>query len=170
MGHEGQTDRSAGTSGWGRAVLGAGLAASLAWAAPGMAAEADGRAREAPSRRHAGHVISVDPAARRLVVEEMSPGRRIQRIVVDVKSDTPLVEIVREPEEVVVNRTPEAIDLLESHRYVERPLDLASLEPGDFVVVELKGPVASGRGAPAEQVTLTARVGKAPASGSPPTR
>ncbi len=151
-------------------MLGAAFTASLAWAAPGMAAEADGGAREATSHRHAGHLVSVDPAAGRLVVEEMSPGRQVRRLVVEVTSDTSLVEIAREPEEVVVDRTPEAIELIESHRYVERPLDLASLKSGDFVVVELKGQPASGRAVPAEQVALTARVGEASASGSPPSR
>lgn len=146
----------------GLVLLGLVLGTPATGAAEATAATAAGR--------HAGIVVSVDASARRLVLEEMSPGIQVRRIAVEVEPDTALVEIVRTPEEVVVDRTPTTVEIASTGRYVERALDLATLKPGDFVVVELKGRPAAGRPVPADRVELTARADAASASGSSPAR
>ncbi len=124
--------------------------------AVGTAAVAgSGGPTETVARCHAGIVVSVDPTTRRFVLEEMSPGRQARRIVVQVEPGGSLVEIAREAEAVVVDRTPEAVEIAESHRYVERPIDLVRMKPGDFVVVVLDKQSAENQPVPARRVELT---------------
>lgn len=106
-----------------------GLVASAVPAADAAAADA--------SRTHAGSVVAVDAAAGRLVIEELSPGARTRRVEAQVSPDTRVLEIRQEPAEVVVGRTPQARDVALTHRWVERPLDLDAIRPGDFAVVDL---------------------------------
>lgn len=134
------------------AGLGLGLAGLAAAATPAGAGLAAGG-----SRTHAGTVVAVDAAAGRVVIEELSPGTQVQRVTARVSSDTRVVEIRREPVEVVVARGPQSRDIALTYRWVERPLDLGEIRPGDFAVVELAGE-APGDGPPAAtRLAVTAR-------------
>lgn len=153
-------------------VLAASLVGSvgLAAAPPSSAAPPSGTAPESVRLRHAGTVVAVEPGANQLVVEEMSPGNDLRRIIVQIEPMTSLVEIGREPQEVVVRRDPGIVESVSTYRYVERSLSLATVKPGDFVVVVLDRPLAGGRPIPARRVELTARAAASAGPAAPPAR
>ncbi|HEX7124621.1 MAG TPA: hypothetical protein VF406_02450 [Thermodesulfobacteriota bacterium] len=134
------------------AGLGLGL---VGLAAPAVPAGADPAA--GGSRTHAGSVVAVDAAAGRVVIEEMSPGTQIHRVDAQVSADTRVIEIRREPAEVVVTRTPQARDVALTYRWVERPLGLGAIRPGDFAVVELAEAPSGESPAAATRIAVTAR-------------
>ncbi len=152
-----------------RAAPGLALAASLVASAGWGAAAPPGAVPESLRLRHAGTVLSVQPAAGRLVVEEMSPGNDLRRIVAQVEPTTSLVEIVREPSDVIV-RAPGVVETVSTHRYVERSLDLATVSAGDFVVVVLEHPLVAGTPVPARRIELTARARPGAGSATAPAR
>ena len=103
--------------------------------------------------RHSGTVVSVDPAARSLVMNELVQEGRPRQLVVRVPGGTPVVVSDRIPDEQVLR-----FDAV----FVERPIDLGDVRPGDFVVIEGR---ARGDAAAAGKVIVTLRsTGSAPAA------
>jgi hypothetical protein len=90
----------------GLALLGLVFGASMAHAVGTAAVAGSGGPTDTVARCHAGIVVSVDPATRRFVLEEMSPGRQARRIVVQVEPGGSLVEIAREAGEVSSSGSP----------------------------------------------------------------
>ena len=107
--------------------------------------------------RHSGTVVSVDPAARSIVLKELVQEGRPRQLVVRVPSGTSVVVSDRIPDEQVTRF--EAV-------FVDRPIDLIDVRPGDFVVVEGK---TRGDTAAAGKVIVTLRpAGAAPAAAPAP--
>jgi hypothetical protein len=103
--------------------------------------------------RHSGTVVSVDPAARSLVVKELVQEGRPRQLVVRVPGATPVVVSDRIPDEKVSR-----FDAV----FVDRPIELREVRPGDFVVIEGS---ARGDTAAAAKVIVTLRgTGGAPAA------
>ena len=92
----------------------------------------------AEAARRAGTIVSVDPGARTLVVEEMGVAGKLQRVVMRVALDAPVVRSER-------SAAREAVD--PASPFAVTPLGLEGVIPGDFVVIE------SGPGAEAEVAT-----------------
>jgi hypothetical protein len=113
------------------------LIALVLAALPALAVAAD-------ADKHSGSVVSVDPRAHTLVVEELGAGGKPQKLNVKVQRGTNLV---------LSERDPHAADF--QHVFKERPITLDEIRPGDFVVVRL----GSGGGA-AESVMVTYRAGR----------
>ncbi len=104
------------------------------------------------NERHSGTVVSVDPAARSLVMNELVQEGRPRQLVVRVPGGTPVVVSDRIPDEQVLR-----FDAV----FVDRPIDLSDVRPGDFVVIEGR---ARGDAAAAGKVIVTLRsTGSAPA-------
>jgi hypothetical protein len=101
------------------------------------------------SERHSGTVVSVDPAARTLVLQELVENGRPRRLEVRVPQDAAVMLSERIPDEQVTR-----LDAA----FAERPIDLGDVRPGDFIVVE--GPVRGGT-ATAGAVVVTLRAGGA---------
>jgi hypothetical protein len=99
------------------------------------------------SERHSGTVVSVDPAARALVLQELVEEGRPRRLDVRVPDGAAVVLSERVPDEQVVR-----LDAA----FVERPIDLGDVRPGDFIVVE---GAARGGAATASAVVVTLRAG-----------
>ena len=105
------------------------------------------------NERHSGTVVSVDPAARSLVMNELVQEGRPRQLVVRVPGGAPVVVSDRIPDEQVLR-----FDTV----FVERPIDLSDVRPGDFVVIEGR---ARGDAAAAGKVIVTLRsTGSAPAA------
>lgn len=94
--------------------------------------------------RHSGTVVSVDPSAGRIVVQEMLQGTTTRNLRVRVGPDTRLVLSERLPDT-------EVTDL--RHPFKDRPISLADIHPGDAVLVEMDSKDATAR---AVTVTLPA--------------
>jgi hypothetical protein len=99
------------------------------------------------SERHSGTVVSVDPAARALVLQELVEEGRPRRLDVRVPDGAAVVLSERVPDEQVVQ-----LDAA----FAERPIDLGEVRPGDFIVVE--GAARAGT-ATASAVVVTLRAG-----------
>src|SRR5438105_327760 len=103
--------------------------------------------------RHSGTVVSVDPAARSLVMKELVQEGRPRQLVVRIPAGAPVIVSDRIPDEQVLR-----FDAV----FVDRPIDLRDVRPGDFVVIE--GP-ARGDTAAAAKVVVTLRgTGSTPAA------
>jgi len=111
----------------------------------------------AQGERHSGTVVSVDAAARSIVVKELVQEGRPRQLVVRVPSGAPVV---------VSDRIPDAEVTRFEAVFVERPIDLGDVRPGDFIVIEGK---ARGDAAAAGKVIVTLRpTGAAPAAAPAP--
>src|SRR6266542_1474686 len=105
------------------------------------------------TERHSGTVVSVDTAARSLVMNELVQEGRPRQLVVRVPGGAPVVVSDRIPDEQVLR-----FDAV----FVERSIDLSDVRPGDFVVIEGR---ARGDAAAAGKVIVTLRsTGSAPAA------
>jgi hypothetical protein len=100
------------------------------------------------SERHSGTVVSVDPAGRTLVLHELIEEGRPRHLTVRVPQGAAVVLSERIPDEQVTR-----FDAV----FVERPIAIAEVRPGDFVVV-----VGAARGgtATASAVVVTLRAGQ----------
>ena len=81
----------------------------------------------AEATRRAGTIVSVDPGARTLVVEEMGVAGKLQQVVMRVAVDARVVRSERSPAR-------EAVD--PSSPFAVTPIGLEGVIPGDFVVIE----------------------------------
>lgn len=104
------------------------------------------------SERHSGTVMIVDPAARTLALAELVEGGRPRRLDVRVPEGAAVVLSERIPDEQVAR-----LDAA----FAERPIDLAQVRVGDFVVVE---GAARGGMATASTVVVTFRAGQGESS------
>jgi hypothetical protein len=103
--------------------------------------------------RHSGTVVSVDPAARTLVMKELVQEGRPRQLTVRIPGGAPVIVSDRIPDEQVAR-----FDAV----FVDRPIDLREVRPGDFVVVE---GAARGDTASAAKVVVTLRgTGGSPAA------
>jgi hypothetical protein len=119
-----------------------------------------GLAVSGSDERHSGTVVSVDPAARTLVLQELIENGRPRRLEVRVPAGAAIVYSERIPDEQVTR-----LDA----PFADRRVDLGEVRPGDFVVVE---GAARGGSATASIVVVTLRTGSAaanPAAASPGT-
>jgi hypothetical protein len=131
------------------------LRASLIFA---LIAVVPGFAVGAEAQRHSGTVVSVDPATRTLVLQELVENGRPRQLRVLVPAGTAIVDSVRLPDEQVTQ-----LDA----PFTNRQVDLGEVRPGDFVVVE--GAARDGS-ATASAVVVTLRASAAaagPAAASP---
>ena len=108
----------------------------------------------AAGERHSGTVVSVDPAARSLVLQELIENGRPRRLDVRVPEGVAIVDSERIADEKVTR-----LDA----PFEERRIDLREVRPGDFVVVE---GAARGSTATASGVVVTLRAGTV--AGTPP--
>jgi hypothetical protein len=111
-----------------------------------------GRAASQTGERHSGTVVSVDPAARTLVLHELVEAGRPRRLHVRVPAGAAVVFSERLPDEQVTR-----LDA----PFADRRIELADVRPGDFVVVEGG---AKGAAADASAVVVTLRGGTADVS------
>ena len=132
---------------WLTALLAAG---SMLVVANGVAAQGSERVQTpGPSlARHSGTVVSVDAAARTLVVQELVEEGRPRHLTVRLPEGAPVVLSERIPDEQMTR-----LDAA----FVERPIDLAEVRPGDFVVVQ---GAARGALATVSAVVVTLRAGR----------
>jgi hypothetical protein len=134
-------------------LLRAMLVVGLIVTTPGLAVPGD-------AERHSGTVVSVDPATRTLVLQELIENGRPRRLDVRVPADAAIVYSERIPDEQVTR-----LDA----PFNDRRVDLGEVRPGDFIVVE---GAARGGSATASVVVVTLRAGSAaanPAAASPAT-
>lgn len=108
--------------------------------------------------RHSGSVVSVNPAARTLVVQELVEAGRPRRLEVRVPESAAVVYSERIPDEKVTR--------LEAP-FDDRRIDFGEVKPGDFVVVE--GAARDGK-TTATTLVVTLRGGTAAASPAATTR
>ena len=111
-----------------------------------------GLAVSGADERHSGTVVSVDPAARTLVLQELIENGRPRRLEVRVPAGAAIVYSERIPDEQVTR-----LDA----PFADRRVDLGEVRPGDFVVVE---GAARGGSATASIVVVTLRAGSAAAN------
>jgi len=111
-----------------------------------------GLAVSGSDERHSGTVVSVDPAARTLVLQELIENGRPRRLEVRVPAGAAIVYSERIPDEQVTR-----LDA----PFADRRVDLGEVRPGDFVVVE---GAARGGSATANIVVVTLRAGSAAAN------
>lgn len=104
------------------------------------------------SERHSGTVMFVDPAGRTLALQELIENGRPRRLDVRVPEGAAVVLSERIPDEQVAR-----LDAA----FAERPIDLAEVRIGDFVVVE---GAARGGMATASTVVVTLRSGQGESS------
>ena len=128
-------------------LLSALLVVGLVVANPGPAVSGGGE-------RHSGTVVSVDPAARTLLLQELVEEGRARRLDVRVPAGAAVVFSERIPDEKVTR-----LDA----PFADRRIDLGEVRAGDFIVVE---GAARGGSATASAVTVTLRPGAA--AGTPP--
>ncbi len=95
------------------------------------------------STRASGTVLSVDPSARTLVLEDMGAGAQMSRLRVELAPDARVV---------LSERDDRANDL--SHPFKDTAISLSDVRKGDFVVVEMRGPEGKAR---ARSVVVTWR-------------
>ena len=126
-------------------LLSALLVVGLIVANPGSAVSGGGE-------RHSGTVVSVDPAARTLMLHELVEEGRPRRLDVRVPAGAAVVYSERIPDEQVTR-----LDA----PFADRRIDLGEVRPGDFIVVE---GAARGGSATASAVVVTLRPGSAPAT------
>ncbi len=100
----------------------------------------------APATRHDGTVEAVDVGAGKLVIREYGAGARAFDFRVHVSPDARIV---------VSRRNESASDV--QHAFIETPVRLADIKPGDFVLVDVTGRGAHAR---AHAVVVTRRGGK----------
>ncbi len=93
--------------------------------------------------RASGRVLSVDPSARTLVLEDMGAGAQVSRLRVELAPDARVV---------LSERDDRAEDL--SHPFKETVISLSDVRKGDFAVVEMRGPQGT---AVARSVVVTFR-------------
>ena len=93
--------------------------------------------------RASGRVLSVDPSARTLVLEDMGAGAQMSRLRVELAPDARVV---------LSERDDRANDL--SHPFKDTAISLSDVRKGDFVVVEMRGPEGKAR---ARSVVVTWR-------------
>ena len=127
------------------------LVVGLIVTTPGLALPGDGE-------RHSGTVVSVNVAARSLVLQELVEEGRPRQLDVRVPDGAAIVFSERIPDENVTNL---------GSPFTERRVDLGEVRPGDFIVVE---GAARGNAATASLVVVTLRAGSAavtPAAGAP---
>src|SRR5262245_42158541 len=117
-----------------------------------------GPAFSGESERHSGTVVSVNQAARTLVLQELGVAGRMLRLEVRVPDGVGVVDSQRIADDKVTR--------LEAP-FVDRRIDLGEVRPGDFVVVE---GAARGGSVTASLVVVTLRAGSAaamPAAATP---
>jgi hypothetical protein len=95
------------------------------------------------STRASGRVLSVDPGARTLVLEDMGAGAQVSRLRVELAPDARVV---------LSERDDRAEDL--SHPFKETVISLSDVRQGDFAVVDMRGPQGT---AVARSVVVTFR-------------
>jgi hypothetical protein len=95
--------------------------------------------------RHSGLVSTVDPATRTVVLEELAEEGKPRQLEVKVAAQARLL---------LAERTVDALAPDRLGPFIDRPLDLADVQRGDFVTVE--GTVA-GRELVADALTVAAR-------------
>ena len=120
-------------------------------ATPGPAVSGEGE-------RHSGTVVSVNQAARTLVLQELGVEGRMLRLEVRVPEGVAVVDSERILDDKVMR--------LEAP-FADRRIDLGEVRPGDFIVVE---GAARGGSATASLVVVTLRAGSAaamPAAATP---
>jgi hypothetical protein len=100
----------------------------------------------ASATRHDGTVEAVDVATGRLVIREYGARARAFDFPVHVSADARIV---------VSQRNERASDV--QHAFIETPVRLADIKPGDFVLVDVTGRGAHAR---AHSVVVTRRGGK----------
>ncbi len=118
----------------------------------GVIVATPGLAVSGGDERHSGTVVSVDPAARTLVLQELIENGRPRRLEVRVPAGAAIVYSERIPDEQVTR--------LEAP-FADRRVDLGEVRPGDFIVVE---GAARGGSATASVVMVTLRAGSAAAN------
>jgi hypothetical protein len=91
--------------------------------------------------RHDGTVKAVDPKTRTVVIDELGAGAREATLRVRL---TPKARLV------LSRRNPAATDT--ANEFVNTPIGLGDVKPGDFVVVDVAG---HGGRAEAESLTVT---------------
>jgi hypothetical protein len=102
----------------------------------------DGAALASSAARHSGTVVSVDPGARTIEIQESVEEGQMRRRRVVLAGDAKVIVSERIP----------ANQITDLHApFRERSVTLAELRPGDFVVVEL----AERGGHVARSVTVT---------------
>lgn len=124
----------------------------------GLIVATPGRALPGDGERHSGTVVSVDVAARSLVLQELVEDGRLRQLDVRVPEGAAVVYSERIPDEKVTS--------LEAP-FADRRVDLGEVRPGDFVVVE---GAARGHAATASIVVVTLRPGSASAMPGKPSR
>ena len=115
----------------------------------GVIVAAPGLAVPGGDERHSGTVVSVDPGARTLVLQELVENGRPRRLDVRVPASAAVVYSERIPDEQVTR-----LDA----PFADRRIDLGEVRPGDFIVVE---GAARGGSATASLVMVTLRAGSA---------
>jgi len=131
-----------------------------AWLVVGVIVATPGVAVSGGDERHSGTVVSVDPMARTLVLQELIENGRPRRLEVRVPAGAAIVYSERIPDEQVTR-----LDA----PFADRRVDLGEVRPGDFIVIE---GAARGGSATASVVVVTLRAGSAaasPAAASPET-
>ncbi len=118
----------------------------------GVIVATPGLAVSGGDERHSGTVVSVDPAARTLVLQELIENGRPRRLEVRVPESAAIVYSERIPDEQVTR--------LEAP-FADRRVDLGEVRPGDFIVVE---GAARGGSATASIVVVTLRAGSTAAN------
>ena len=118
----------------------------------GVIAVTPGLAVSGGDERHSGTVVSVDPGARTLVLQELIENGRLRRLEVRVPPSAAIVYSERVPDEQVTR--------LDSP-FSDRRVDLGEVRPGDFIVV---AGAARGGSATASIVVVTLRAGSAAAN------
>ncbi len=98
------------------------------------------------TRRSSGIVLSVNPSARTLVLQDMAAAAEVRRLRVELAPDARVV---------LSERDDQAEDL--SHPFKDTMISLSDVRTGDFVVVEMRGPEGQ---ALARSVVVTFRPGQ----------
>ncbi len=106
--------------------------------------------------RTSGRVLSVDPSARTLVLEDMGAGAQVSRLRVELTPDTRVV---------LSERDDRAED--PSHPFKDTVISLSDVRKGDFVVVEMRGPEGKAR---ARSVAVTLRGAEGAGTSAQPTK
>jgi len=106
--------------------------------------------------RSSGIVLSVNPSARTLVLQDMEAAAEVRRLRVELAPDARVV---------LSERDDQAEDL--SHPFKDTMISLSDVRTGDFVVVEMRGPEGK---ALARSVVVTFRPGQGASGPSQPVK